>query len=61
MTTVIRQWLDSFNEVECDLTSQGYVVVYGAGGSFLVPIGSDRQPPSRRRFVLWELLQMHPA
>ena len=61
MLTVIRQWLDSLNEVERDLRSQGYVVVYSAAGSFVVPVGSDRQPSDRRRFVLWESLQLHPA
>ena len=61
MMTAIRQWLDSLDDVEGDLRSQGYVVVYSAAGSFVVPVGSDRQPPDRRRFVLWELLQLHPA
>jgi hypothetical protein len=61
MMTVMHQWLDSLNEVERDLRSQGYVVVYGAAGSFVIPVCSDRQPPGRGRFRLWELLQMHPA
>jgi hypothetical protein len=61
MMTVIRQWLKSLNEGERDLRSQDYIVVYSAAGSFVVPIGSDRQPLGRERFVLWELLQLHPA
>ena len=61
MMTVIRQWLDSLDDVEDDLRSHAYVVVHGAAGSFVIPVGSDRQPPDRRRFVLWELLQLHPA
>jgi hypothetical protein len=61
MITVIRQWLDSLDEAERDLNSQGYVVVYGAAGSFVVPIAPDRQPPGRGRFLLWELLQLHQA
>jgi hypothetical protein len=59
MMIAIRQWLNSFNEVERDLKSQGYVVVYSATGSFLVPVGANSQPPRRRRFLLSELLQLH--
>ncbi len=61
MMTVIRQWLDALNEGERDLNSHGYVVVYGAAGSFVVPVGSDRQPSDRRRILLWELQQLHLA
>jgi hypothetical protein len=61
MMTFIRQWLDALNEGERDLNSQGYVVVYGAAGSFVVPVGSDRQPPVRGRILLWELQQLHLA
>jgi hypothetical protein len=61
MVTVIRQWFASLEEVERDLNSQGYVVVYGAAGSFVVPVEPDRQRPGRGRFLLWELLQLHQA
>ncbi len=61
MMTVIRQWLISLGEGERDLNSQGYIVVYGAAGSFIVPVDPDRQPPRRGRFLVWELLQLHHA
>jgi hypothetical protein len=61
MMAVIRQWLASFDEGERDLNSQGYVVVYGAAGSFVVPFDSDRHPLVRGRFLLWELHQLRPA
>jgi hypothetical protein len=61
MMTVMRRWLDSLNGVEHDHTSQDYVVVYTAAGSFVIPLSSGRRTPGRGRFVLWELLQMHPA
>jgi hypothetical protein len=61
MIAVIRRWLTSLNEVERDLRSQGYVVVYGVTGSFIVPVGSDRQPLRSRRFARSELLQLYLA
>ena len=61
MVTFIRQWFASLEEVERDRDSHGYVVVYGAAGSFIVPVDPDRQPPGRGRFLLWELLQLHQA
>ena len=61
MVTFIRQWFASLEEVERDPSSQGYVVFYGAAGSFIVSVNPDRQPPGRGRFLLWELLQLHQA
>jgi hypothetical protein len=61
MVTFIRQWFASLEEVGRDPSSQGYVVVHGAAGSFIVPVDPDRQPPGRGRFLLWELLQFHQA
>jgi hypothetical protein len=52
MMAVIRQWLDALDVGERDPNSQGYVVVYGAAGSFVVPIGPDTPPPgSAQRHV----------
>jgi hypothetical protein len=61
MMTVMRQWLASLNEVEHDLRSQGYVVVHGAAGSFVIPGSSDRPPRGRRRLLLSALHQLQPA
>jgi hypothetical protein len=61
MMTAIRQWLASLNEGERDLNSQGYIIVYGAAGSFVVPVDSDRPLPGGRRIPLWELHQLQPA
>jgi hypothetical protein len=61
MMTVIRQWLASLNQVECDLNSQGYIVVYGAAGSFVVAVASDRQPTGGRCILRWKLHQLQPA
>ena len=61
MIPVIRQWLDALNHGERDLNSQGYVVLHGAAGSFIVPINLDRYLPGRRRILLWENYQLQLA
>jgi hypothetical protein len=47
---IIQWWLASFH-AERELWSQGYIVVYGAGTSFVLPVPSNDRPtqkPSKR-------------
>jgi hypothetical protein len=55
MMKILRQWFASLHEVERDLWSQGYIVIYGGCTSFVVPIGSNNKTIRRpgKRSLLW--------
>ena len=55
MMKILRQWFASLHEVERDLWSQGYIVIYGGGASFVVPIEPNNRPVQRpgKRWALW--------
>jgi hypothetical protein len=55
MMKIFRQWFASLHEVERDLWNQGYIVVYGGGTSFVVPVVSSNRParrPGKRSLLL---------
>jgi hypothetical protein len=49
MMSIIRKWLASLEEADCNLRRQGYTVVSGAGTVFVVRIDSEENPPRHRR------------
>jgi hypothetical protein len=55
MMRIFRQWLVALNEVERDLWNQGYIVIYGGGTSFVLPVVSSDRPPQQpgKRSLLW--------
>jgi len=55
MMKILRQWFASLHEVERDLWNQGYIVIYGGGTSFVVPMGSNNRTVRRpgKRLLLW--------
>lgn len=52
---ILHQWFASLHEVERDLWNQGYIVIYGGGTSFVVPMGSNNRTTRRpgKRSLLW--------
>ena len=49
MMSIIRKWLASLEEADCNLRRQGYTVVSGAGTVVVVRIDSEEKPPRQRR------------
>jgi len=49
MIRIIRQWLLSLDGGERDLWNQGYIVIYGGGTSFVLPVLSQEDPGEGRR------------
>ena len=55
MMKILPQWFAPLHEVERDLWNQGYIVIYGGGTSFVVPVVSNKRPDRqpRKRLSLW--------
>lgn len=44
MIKIFRKWLLSLNGAERDLWDRGYIVIYGGGTSFVLPVLSNDKP-----------------